>query len=69
MGRTGKTSKHSEIRLNIISEPLLYTAPNLNPLTEKRNHLGPVTSAVKKGTGPAHAQSPGPLRVHVLIVA
>ena len=44
-------------------------APNLSPLTEKRNHLGPVTSVVKKGTGPAHAHSPGPLWVQVLIMA
>ena len=44
-------------------------APNLNPLTEEKNHLGPVTYAVKKGTGPAHAQSLGLLQVQVLIVA
>ena len=50
-------------------QPLPYMAPNLNPLTEKRNHLGHVTSVVKKGTGPAHAQSPGPLWVQVLIMA
>ena len=39
------------------------------PSTNKDRHLDPASNAAKKATGPTHAQSQGPLQVHVPAVA